>query len=176
MQRQEHRETVLYALEKLADAPHLVDGPMFAFVHILAPHDPYVFGPGGEAVDYRDPLSQEDEKIAYRGQVEYLNGQVLPAIRRILAESETPPVIVLMGDHGAGLSSEQGRMAIFDALYLPGDSSQPESFYETITPVNTFRVVFNEIFGGSFDLLPDRSFFSIYDTPYNFHEVPGGCP
>jgi hypothetical protein len=31
--------------------------------------------------------------------------------------------------------------------------------YESITPVNTFRLVFNLYFGGSYDLLGDKNYF-----------------
>jgi hypothetical protein len=57
-------------------------------------------------------------------------------------------------------------MKIFNAYHLPGGGDQ--QLYETITPVNTFRVIFNYYFAGDFDLLEDASYFSTYDDPYNF--------
>ena len=46
------------------------------------------------------------------------------------------------------------RHAILNAYYLPGDGSK--KLYPSISPVNTFRVVFSHYFGADLDLLPDR--------------------
>ena len=45
---------------------------------------------------------------------------------------------------------------ILNAYYLPGIGQG--DLYPTISPVNSFRVVFNQYFGGKFPLLPDLSF------------------
>ena len=45
-----HRERILYALEHLPDAARLKH-PVFVFAHILSPHPPFVFGPGGRKID-----------------------------------------------------------------------------------------------------------------------------
>jgi hypothetical protein len=47
--------------------------------------------------------------------------------------------------------------------------------YPTITPVNTFRLVFNDYFGGRYELLPDISYFSPVPKLYEFSEVPNRC-
>ena len=43
-------------------------------------------------------------------------------------------------------------------IYLP--SNKTNIFYENITPVNIFRVLFNNYFGTDLEILEDRSFFS----------------
>jgi hypothetical protein len=60
-------------------------------------------------------------------------------------------------------------MAILNAYYLPlgGD----ELLYENISPVNTFRVIFNYYFDEELDLLIDESYFSSYSLPYEFIPV-----
>ena len=40
-----------------------------------------------------------------------------------------------------------------------------------MTPVNTFRVLFNDYFNTNFEILEDRVFFSNYEKPYNFIDV-----
>ncbi|MCZ6529467.1 MAG: hypothetical protein O6949_03925 [Chloroflexi bacterium] len=62
-------------------------------------------------------------------------------------------------------------MTILNALLLPGGT---EAIYPHITPVNTFRVVFNQVFGGNYERLPDRALYSEYVTPYDFIDVTGG--
>ena len=68
-------------------------------------------------------------------------------LRGILDELDYPPVIIIQGDHGAAITSDRGRMSILNAYYLPEDWHR--ALYPTITPVNSFRVVFNAFFGGN---------------------------
>jgi hypothetical protein len=64
------------------------------------------------------------------------------------------------------------RMKILNVYYLPGVD---EGLYATITPVNSFRVVFNHYFGQAYEMLDDISFYSAYDIPYNYTIVPNTC-
>lgn len=60
------------------------------------------------------------------------------------------------------------RLSILNAYYLPG---RENAYYKAITPVNTFRVIFNQYFGTKLSILPDRSFFSIYSDWFNFTDA-----
>lgn len=171
---QRHRERVLYSLDKLRGIALNIESPKFVFAHIVAPHFPYVFGPEGEVVTYQDPMDLETVKTAYREQLIYLNSRVLPLLEEIIATSRTPPVIVLQGDHGVGESSREDRMAILNAYYLPGDGDR--LLYPSISPVNSFRVVFNAYFGGDFPLLEDVSRFSTYELPYDYSIIADPRP
>ena len=67
-----------------------------------------------------------------------------------------------MGDHGpTGIPGDgvpETRMSILNALYI-NDRAKGD-LYQAITPVNTFRVIFNNYFGTEYPLLEDRSYFS----------------
>ena len=91
-------------------------------------------------------------------------------VDQILQASETPPVIILQGDHGPWVGSIPIRMQILNAYYLPGDATR--RLYPTISPVNSFRVALNEIFGLGLPLLEDVSYYSTYPKPYTFEVVP----
>jgi hypothetical protein len=135
--------------------------PTFAFVHLLIPHVPFVFNADGSIVT--DPLFYngksgwpvDDEHLVrgYTNQVEYVDRSILEIVKTILAQSKTPPIIVIHGDHGL---LEANRYKILNAYYLPGDGA--ESLYQTITPVNSFRIIFDKFFGENFPLLPDISY------------------
>ena len=65
-------------------------------------------------------------------------------------------------------------MDILNAYYLPG--ADPPPCMPQISPVNTFRVIFNQYFGGHYPLLEDVSYLSGYDSPYNFEIIPNTRP
>jgi hypothetical protein len=161
--RKELFELILFQLDQLEEVPQ-IQGPKFVFAHILAPHarEAY-FNAEGEFAYSRSDAALNEE-------FQYLNQRTLQIVQTILAESENPPVIIIQGDHG--LDSEV-RMAILNAYYLPGDGAK--MLYPTITPVNSFRVVFNAYFGEDFTLLPDVSLYSLYDNMFNFSEVRHPC-
>jgi hypothetical protein len=171
-----HRERILFNLSELGKMPQL-PGPKFVFMHIVAPHEPFVFGPNGEILVRRTPFAlNNDMEYAegdlyiqgYRDQVQFLNQRISQAVETILNTSKTPPVIILQGDHGVkpGVSSQNARMTIFNAYYFPGGAGQ--ALYAQISPVNSFRVVFNRYFGAQYPLLKDISYFSDYNTPGQF--------
>jgi hypothetical protein len=63
-------------------------------------------------------------------------------------------------------------MKILNAYYFPGGN---DDLYPTITPVNTFRLIFNKYFDQDYPLLEDKALYSAYDIPYNYVEVPNDC-
>jgi hypothetical protein len=179
----DRRNEILYALDSLENIA-TIPGPKFVFVHIVAPHPPFVFGPDGEFVVRNTPLTLnldvEDREWkryvpGYRGQVIYLNNRVEKIFKSILEESSRPPIIILQGDHGiTSVSTSLERVAILNAYHLPNGGN--EHLYPSISPVNTFRVIFNTYFGGDFALLEDLSY--VWETekgPYEFEVVHSTC-
>ena len=60
-------------------------------------------------------------------------------------------------------------MSILNAYYLPDQNT--ELIYDSITPVNSFRLILNAYFNANYELLEDKSYFSDYGQPYNFTDV-----
>ncbi len=181
------RERMLFKLEelvKIAETP----GPKFVFSHFLLPHPPYVFGPNGEAVT-ADDLDRRSEKENYLRQLEFTTKQIMKLVENILAKSKSPPVIILQSDEGPFIDEEfnggtgdnidwtklsnkalQTHMEILNAYFLPG--VKKDELPSLITPVNTFRLIFNSYFGTSFPLLDDKSYIiRDLDHPYSFIDV-----
>ena len=151
-------------LDQLQSIPTLVPGRKFVFAHIVGPHAPFVFTPDGKFSTVRSP------ETGYPDEIAYLDQRVLKIVQTILQNSSTPPIIVIQGDHGWDAVH---RMTILNAYYLPGGGSQ--RIYPTITPVNTFRVIFDQYFGGTYKLLEDKSYYSSDTAYFDFQFRPSTC-
>ena len=174
------RNKRLCAFSKLAEMPDLA-GPKFVFAHILAPHAPFLFDANGDPVRVyaTDP---EHTMRYYVNQLTFINKKVEETVDAILAKSEVEPIIILQGDTGppygfeleAALQDQaneiyQQNMRILNAYYLPQNGAQ--WMYEGISPVNTFRLIFNIYLDTDFALLDDESYFLTVDRPYRFINV-----
>ena len=185
---QTHRENIRYIYADLPEAARL-PGPKFVFAHIISPHPPFVFDAQGQELSPGYPFTlldgsafpgtPDEYELSYAAQIAYVDQRVLEMVRLVLKNSATPPVIILQADHGPGSRfnwsemEEPGlheRLGILNAYLLPG--IDPALIYPAITPVNTFRLVLSYYFGADLPLLPDRSFYSTWDQPYQFIEVP----
>ncbi len=180
-----HRQRILYQLDHIGE-PSQTQQPQFVFAHLLAPHPPFVFDAQGKAVESNQPYTMadgydyqgtpEEYRQSYIAQLTYINARLQTLIDRILQNaSSRGVVIILQGDHGPRMNSigdanERGcfyeRYAILNAYYLPG-----AQLYASISPVNSFRVVFNTLFGTQLELLRDQNYFSTLQRPYQFQDV-----
>ncbi len=167
-----HRELINFSFTKLSEIPE-IEGPKFVYVHIMSPHPPFVFNKLGQPVEpsceyslidgLGFPGTKEQYKTGYIDQLQYINQQLDKTIDSILNRSETPPIIIVMGDHGSRLyrdftNSENSciseSLSNFMAFYLPG--MKPDDIPTNLTSVNVFRLIFNNYFHTNFPLLENR--------------------
>jgi len=185
-----HRNRVNFALDSLKDIPY-EERPIFVFAHIITPHPPFIFDEEGNSVHPQRPYNHFDaddyRKLGgttaeyqemYSDQVNYIFSEILEMIDEMLLASESQPIIIIQGDHGPGSMVSQSlfdennldeRFSIMNAYYFPDHDYS--SLYPSISPVNTFRVIFNKYFEEDLPLLPDMNYFSIIHHPYEFIEV-----
>lgn len=178
------RARVNYQFETLEQVSKL-PGPKFVFIHIVSPHGPYVFGKNCEEIHFWQTVNESEEKN-YSNQLNCLNQKLETAVGGILADAPHLPVILIQADEGpnflnaklvppdgwknAGANILKEKFPIFSAYFLPG---MPKSYlYPSITPVNSFRMIFNLYFAAKLPLLPDRNFvFTDSNHLYEFIEV-----
>ena len=189
---EKHRELQIRVIETIPEFPNLFpDQPLAGFIHIMCPHPPFVFMRDGSPAEQPSPLFNLGDgdylvgqtmdpvqyQSAYSHQLYYLNTLMTDAITK-LRENDPDAIIVVQGDHGPG-SGYHGtnimknnfleRASILNAIHLPNQDY--EEFYPTMSPVNTFRLIFNNYFGGDYELLPDETFFSVVGRPYDFFKI-----
>ena len=146
----------------------------FVYAHFLVPHPPFVLDRDGTPLS-RQVLKSRTKNENYVNQLIYTNRRILELVDVIQASSAVPPIIILQSDEGPELyevdkskgweEKSRKRTGILSAFYLPKVDT-PTKVPATITPVNTFRVVFNEYFGAELPMLDDRSYFWRHRSPF----------
>jgi hypothetical protein len=175
---QNYRERHMLVFESM-DSVVKMAGPKFVYAHLIMPHPPFVFGPNGEPTNPADFWNEEKQyppdkfRDGYINQVELLNKRMLDAVDTILSGSATPPIIILQGDHGPWSQPNPEHFFILNAYHLPGHN---DGLYPSISPVNSFRLIFNAYFGGKYDMLEDRSYSSPVPELFDFSETSYPCP
>lgn len=140
------------------------DSPLFVYAHIISPHSPKLFNSnGGVNVNW-----EGDFIAAVDGTYTYVQDQTIKALEAIIANSDQNPIIILQSDHGDTFEGAYRNLNL-NAYYLPEDGGA--GLYPTITPVNTFRLIFSEYFDMDFPLLPDSVYASPQDARYDFTQV-----
>jgi len=182
-----HSEMAKRFNENMRHLPRIVEihGPTFTFNHNLPPHPPNIFDRMGNRP--KDPYGP-----GYIDQLVYVTKKVEEAVDEILERSSTEPVIIIQGDHGmstgigpaytgetnsyAGDANNINRLEldagslILNAYYLPEYCRS--GLYPAITPVNTFRLVFNGCLGADFDLLEDETYLWPGTPAIDFSQIP----
>lgn len=163
-----------FILDQLTTVPE-ISGSKFVFAHLVTTHKPYMFNPDGTALVNEKfyandgvPVNDDYLFLGYKYQLEFTDRVILKLVKEIINQSEIPPVIILQGDHGL---RAPGRNAILNAILLPGGS---DKLYPALTPVNTFGIVFNQLFGDAYEMQADSSYFSRYVTPFQFEDLTTG--
>jgi hypothetical protein len=163
--------------------------PFLVYAHIMIPHPPFIYNESGnvnipkkkfDLVDnnaflYRD--NRQNYINGYRNQIAFADTQIMEIIKAI-REHSPDAIIIIQGDHGPGAYFDQEdiknanlneKFHILNAYYFP-DRDYRE-LTNAITPVNTFRVIFNHFWGTNYSILENRSYYSNYSDMYNFLDI-----
>ena len=180
-----YRDTILCGFSEISNLTEKNDKPIFVYMHLAFPHPPYVFGPNGEYVWGGKVQTEEGSFVdeeKYVDSIKFANKKTLEVIENILRNNENS-IIIIQSDHGYdfGINYEnpsdmslKQRFSTLNAIYFP-DQNQ-DILYDGITPVNTFRIVFNEYFNASYPILDDRMYYHPYgvtgvNTDVKFRDV-----
>jgi hypothetical protein len=137
--------------------------PRFVFGHILMPHSPYYLNKKGEA---RISTSADNHpSIAdslYLDQLIYTNTWLNTLAAATNKKNSRQRVVIIQGDHGRReimpyhpvLKREKQFMNL-NAFYF--SDKNYERLYDSISSVNTFRVVLNKYFSTGLPLLKDST-------------------
>lgn len=151
-----------------------IHGPKFVLIHTLITHPPFIFDANGGIKPLPPSLLNEGyvNKSGYLEQLKFAEKEIQLLVSSLLAQPDYRPIIVVQSDHGPASSQRTDqksfvneRMKILNAYYFPNNVNV--GLHQTITPVNSFRVIFNRYFQANFPLLKDVSYIS--DPIFHFH-------
>jgi sulfatase-like protein len=183
--RQVIHNQILFQFDSILDAAKL-RGPTFTFSHILLPHEPFTFTADGGYLTEDESVKRSWEE-GYTGQVKFANRKILTLLDKLLdVPDERKPIIIIQADEGpkryewtyggrkrwedATDDQLREKVGILDAYYLPGGGDA--GLYQDITPVNSFRKVFNLYFGTDLPYLPDRNYvYGTGEEPYRLTDI-----
>ncbi|MEA3349518.1 MAG: hypothetical protein U9Q82_02730 [Chloroflexota bacterium] len=166
----EHYRQTLYILDELQRVPYR-KSPKFVMAHLLVPHEPFIFNPEGK---YEHHHTDTEFVEGYSNNAKFIDSQMPGVMKNIIERSQVPPIIIVQGDHGPNGAAPNILLPILNAYYLPG--AEPGAVYEKITPVNSFRVIFNQYFGMDYEMLDDISYYSQSAEFKDYRPFPVTCP
>jgi hypothetical protein len=97
-------------------------------------------------------VDDEYDRRGYLNEIQFINREIIRISEEIISNSKVPPIIIIQGDTG---KSGKNMVEILNLYYTQGDVNS--TLYRSISPVNTFRVLFNDYYGADFELLPDET-------------------
>lgn len=144
-----------------------VKSPKYVFVHIVSPHPPYVCDENGKFKTSKRVVNiWWEPKEDYLQQLKYINKEIINFTSEIFRQSKINPILIIQSDHGPWIQSNSfqtiynTRSMILNAYYIP--YGWKKNIYSSITPVNSFRIIFNGLFNDSLSILKDVPLDSMY--------------
>ena len=161
------RDVIRCTFNELNEIASQSSGPTYVFSHIYVPHPPFIFGPNGENVipDHRDISGLQDweNPQGYVNQVIYATNQVSIVIKNIV-KNDPNAIIIVQGDTGTSTGTDRTTTTMKDiyqthsilyAVRIPDVND-----FESMMPVNTYRIIFNNYFNMNYEYLEQHSYTS----------------
>lgn len=156
-----YNQTIIDSLKSSHFTP-VLNSPKFIYAHLEMPHYPYYFDSTG------NPYSDEEvfkansslDKNKFKGYIGYTNKIILTIIDSLLYNSNKKCVIIIQSDHGTGKfqpGNDKDAFSNYSAFYFP--DSNYKGLYDSMSNVNTFRIILNKYFGQRLNMLKDTSIY-----------------
>lgn len=139
------------------------DNAKFVYTHLEMPHSPYLYDSSGK--EYPDSLlytgNIQIRKAMYKSYINYVNNKIKSIIEKILTGKNKNTVIIIQSDHGCRESevtnNKKDAFRNYSAFYFPDKNYS--LLYDSMSNVNTFRIILNKYFDQQLPLLKDSSIY-----------------
>lgn len=135
--------------------------PRLVFSHLLLPRRPaYVDRNGNPRITSMEDFRDENHDSLYLEQVLYANKLIDSIGKAAIKERQRPLVLIIEGDHGNryaawGITIREKHFMNLNTYYF--SDRDYSLLYDSISPVNSFRVVLNKYFNAGLPLLKDST-------------------
>lgn len=126
----------------------------FVYAHFLRMHPPFYTDSSGNLFKKETAL-----KEAYIHQVVYCNNMMKRITDSIFANTQKPVVIIIQSDHGYNADGDRDirkHLSSFNAVYY--FNRNYDLYTDSVSNVNTFRILFNSLFEKNYTMLENRSY------------------
>jgi hypothetical protein len=133
------------------------EGPKFVYAHFMLPHILYIYDSIGNVKGRRSFSTGADD---YYQQLLYTNKLINELVDYIQTNNKKNTIIIIEGDHGYHATAKEHSNYYFEnfnAFYFPDKNYK--GLYDSITPLNTFRIILNKYFSANLPLLKDSSIY-----------------
>ena len=136
--------------------------PKLVYTHLLMPHWPYLQDSLGRLAEYNayKVVSKDQGKADYLSYLKHTNNFVSAFVDKLLHLTNGKAVIMVMSDHGYRKIENDSKFRgnyNLNAVYLPDQNYK--SFYDSVSNVNQFRLIFNTVFKTQLPLKQDSIVF-----------------
>lgn len=136
--------------------------PFFLYLHLKMPHFPYFFDSTGKEMPddsvFTEPIIRNTPK--FKGYIHYTNQYLEKIVNAINKKSNGKDIIIIQSDHGTddfGEFKKSDAFRNFSAFYFPGKDYR--SLNDSMSNVNTFRVILNKYFSQKLEMLPTKTYY-----------------
>jgi hypothetical protein len=136
--------------------------PKFVYAHFMLPHTPYFVDRNGNKRNLTGLSVAPSEDSLYLDQLRYTNTLIDSLSTAANAHYGRPRVVIMEGDHGARKLYKQHELIVRERQFMNLSSyyfsdRDYRLLYDSISPVNSFRVVLNKYFHSNLPLLKDST-------------------
>lgn len=154
-----YKEMTRKLLDSIASASTAA-GPAFFLIHFFLPHEPYIYNPDG-SLHFKNANGSDRNnfipQVAYTGIVAR---RLIQYIQLQQQHTNREQVILVQGDHGFKYEETEPDFQTESCRILYGVYNSRRNYagwYDSISSVNGFRILFNQYFNTRLPLLEDKS-------------------
>jgi hypothetical protein len=164
--------------------------PKATFVHVLAPHPPFVFDENGGPVQPNgrtftlldgkklvEQIGKDKYRAAYIAQLKAINTKVLSTIEAIDAKPHRDTITVIIGDHGPrmNLDWESAKGTDMDevkgtlmAVRIPEKYKSAIGDIDKCSPLTLLHRIATKVYNAPLEPVSDFSYYSSLPKPFDF--------
>ena len=136
--------------------------PEFLYAHLYMPHFPYFYDSSGNAIPtdslYNDSLITDRSKFS--GYIAYTNKMISGLLDSLISKGAGNSIIIIQSDHGIAdfdFTRKDDAFRNYSAIYFP--DRDYSLLHDSISNVNTFRIILNKYFNIKLPLLKDSTIY-----------------